>query len=189
MNAQTRLKLIEQLKLHEGFRSMPYRDTKGFWTVGWGHNMDADSSLTGAQRQSLFKNGVTKEEATRFLQSDVDSAIRDLIRHLPWANQEPNEVRQAVLVELCFNMGIGHPGERAANGRDWKVAPKGLRSFRNTLARIQQGAYGQAAVGLLWNDEARKIPSKWHADVRDVRAFRLAEELRTGEWPRPNMGR
>ena len=32
---------VARLQIEEGFRSMPYQDTTGHWTVGFGTNLDA----------------------------------------------------------------------------------------------------------------------------------------------------
>jgi lysozyme len=37
-------KLIAEIKRHEGFRPMAYRDTEGFLTIGYGLNLDAGIS-------------------------------------------------------------------------------------------------------------------------------------------------
>jgi hypothetical protein len=33
--------VLETLRLSEGFRGKPYRDTVGIWTVGYGFNLEA----------------------------------------------------------------------------------------------------------------------------------------------------
>lgn len=33
--------ILEQLKRDEGRRPMPYQDSRGIWTAGYGHNMRA----------------------------------------------------------------------------------------------------------------------------------------------------
>jgi lysozyme len=180
---KTRETLLLQVKVHEGLRLRVYLDTKGTPTIGIGHNMEVDPRMAPgtALRARLDRDGCTRAEALAWLREDMDIAAAALSRALPWANQL-DEVRQAVLVELAFNMGIGFaPGE---NPRFPKG--KGLRSFVNTLAKVERGDYEAAARGLLWNDEARKIPSKWHSDVKARRANTIANEMATGRWPAPN---
>lgn len=174
MTPLTRQEMLRQIKFHEGRRLFPYRDTLGFWTIGYGHNMDADELLQkdGARRARLHSRGCTEAEAHAWLQDDIEQAIRDLIAHLPWVNTF-GEVRQAVMVELCFNMGIGVPP-----GVDPK-RPKGagLRSFLNTLALLRRGDFKAAAENLK--------RSKWYRQVKSGRGDRLALELETNAWPRP----
>ena len=79
------------------------------------------------------------------------------LRALPWVTQL-NEVRQRVLVDMAFNMGI-----------------VGLLSFKRTLATIQAGDYQQAATMML--------DSRWAGQVGQ-RAERLAHMMVTGKDPR-----
>ncbi len=74
-----------------------------------------------------------------------------------------DEVRQRVIANMCFNMGIGN----ASTG-------KGLLGFKNTLAAMQRGSYSMAAAGML--------NSKWATQV-GARATRLARAMETGVMP------
>lgn len=135
------------LKRHEGTgptkngRFLPYKDTVGKLTIGYGHN--------------LTDKGLTLRQAEALLDDDIDEAIRDLVARFPWVAQL-DVVRQAVLVDMCFNLGIG-----------------GLAQFRQTLAAIQRGDYETASV--------RMLESLW-ADQVGRRARRLAEMMRSGQW-------
>lgn len=94
----TRDLLTAQIKVHEGTgpikngRYMPYRDSKGILSIGWGRNLDA--------------NGVRESEAALMLDNDIDEAIQACFRELPWF-RHLDTVRQAVVTELMFNMGWG----------------------------------------------------------------------------------
>lgn len=58
---------IEQIKHFEGFRSMPYRDVGGKWTVGYGHLMvPGDGCVEGSP--------ITMGQATSLLRRDVTAA-------------------------------------------------------------------------------------------------------------------
>lgn len=92
----TRDLLLIQLKRHEGTgpmkngRFMPYEDTKGILTIGYGRNLRA--------------NGVRESEAIVMLDNDVDEAIHTCFQQLPWF-RSLDTVRQSVVTELVFNMG------------------------------------------------------------------------------------
>ena len=60
---------IEQLKTFEGFRSMPYLDTAGKWTVGYGHLMVSGDGLVQG-------SPITMGQATTLLTQDVGTAER-----------------------------------------------------------------------------------------------------------------
>ncbi len=137
-------RLIEQLRLHEGERRKPYRDTVGKLTIGIGRNLD--------------DNGLRRDEIEYLLANDIADARADLDRYLPWwRGLDP--VRQRVLIDMVFNMGMGAPNRG------------GLLSFVNTLSEIRRGNYGIAADMML--------ASKWAAQV-GRRAVRLATMMRTG---------
>lgn len=87
----TNPQLIADLKRDEGRRDKPYKDTRGFTTIGYGHNLDAE--------------GLCEAALTAQLEHDIAGAIGALDRALPWWTDLP-EPAQRVLVNLCFNMGI-----------------------------------------------------------------------------------
>ncbi len=133
-------KLTDELVRDEGLRLRLYKCTAGKNTIGVGRNLD--------------DRGITKTEAMLMLAHDIDDCCDALDRTLPWwKNLDP--VRQRVLVNMAFNLGIN-----------------GLLNFRNTLAAIQAGDYARAAAGMR--------ASLWARQVRD-RAERLAVMMATGE--------
>lgn len=85
-------RLKANLRLSEGLRLRPYRDTVGALTLGYGHNLDA--------------KGITIKVAEAILREDIDDVLDDLDRHLPWWRTLDGE-RQTVVAEMCFNLGIG----------------------------------------------------------------------------------
>ena len=115
-------RLIEQLRLHEGERRKPYRDTVGKLTIGIGRNLD--------------DKGLRRDEIEYLLANDIADSRADLDRYLPWwRGLDP--VRQRVLIDMVFNMGAGSP------------KGGGLLSFVNTLSEIRRGNYGIAADMML----------------------------------------
>lgn len=124
---------------HEGLRLRPYRCSAGRLTIGVGRNLDA--------------NGISREEALYLMRNDL-SKCREQVRSLGF--EELGEVREAVLVNMCFNLGFG-----------------GLKSFVNTLEHVRRGRWKQAADGML--------SSKWARQV-GKRARTLARMMETGEW-------
>lgn len=136
-------RLTKQLIVDEAKRRYPYVCSAGRLTIGVGHNLDA--------------KGVSERVIAVMLEEDIDDAVADLDRELPWWRQL-TAARQEVLVNMCFNMGIGS-------------ATKGLLSFKNTLAAVKRGDYEAAAQGM--------AASKWAAQVGD-RAKRLIKMMREG---------
>jgi len=84
------LSLIDQLKTDEGFRALPYRDTQGYLTIGYGLNLDA---------------GITEPEAAWLLENRVNATATALVVKLPWVSSL-DQARQDVLVNMAYNLGL-----------------------------------------------------------------------------------
>lgn len=134
--------LIAELERDEGNRGDLYYDTLGNPTIGIGHNLKA-RPLSQPEIDYIFGN-------------DLAGVEMDLDRAFPWW-RTLDDVRQRVLINLCFNLGIS-----------------GLQTFHNTLAAIRDGDYASAAKGLRG--------SLWAQQVR-ARAERLAHMMATGTKP------
>ena len=140
--------LVEELRRDEGVRYTPYADTKGIPTTGVGHNLQASPLPDG------WAYPLSDDQVNTLLERDLANVYSDLTRALPWW-VDLNDVRQRVICNLCFNLGINK-----------------LMGFRNTLVAMRQGAYADAASGML--------NSAWATQV-GARAQRLAQMMRTGE--------
>lgn len=79
----------------EGCRLTAYRDSRGLWTIGWGHLLNNSVDWTG--------HTITQELADSLLEQDMDHA-RQLAQGFPHY-PDMNDVRQAVCVSMCFQMG------------------------------------------------------------------------------------
>ncbi len=130
-----------QLVRHEGLRLKPYRCTAGKLTIGIGRNLD--------------DRGISQKEAYTMLERDIQDCEQWLIDKIPEIYNKLDEVRQSVLLNMCFNLGI-----------------KGLLEFKNTLAFIDAGDWERAANGML--------ASKWAKQV-GRRAIELSEMMRKGK--------
>jgi len=158
-NDEDRQRLREQLQRDEGCRLHAYRDTEGFLTIGFGHNLDADPALR--DRLAAQCGGdpaqivIDRATAERLLDNDIAVAEDALYEALPWARTLDGP-RRGVLINMAFNCGIG-----------------GLLGFRKMLAACQWGDWSTAA--------AEMLDSKWARQV-GPRATRLAAQMREGVW-------
>lgn len=149
-------RLTEQLMRHEGARRdargwhIPYRCAAGALTIGYGHNLDANPvpGMGAATRLS-------EDEARQLLGKDIGKREEQLARSVPFARRL-DPVRYAVLVNMCFNLGIGS-----------------LLTFRNTLEDVASGEYTAAA--------RRMLRSRWAAQV-GRRAVELSRQMDSGTW-------
>lgn len=137
-------KLIEQLKQHEGLKLKPYLCSEGKLTIGYG--------------RTLYIKGISEYEAHTLLIDDINEVARKLHDFVFW--DELNEARQAVLINMAFNLGY-----------------QGLLKFKKTIKHISDQEYEKASVEML--------DSKWAVQVgkgKGQRANVLSIQMRTGEW-------
>lgn len=138
-------KLMQLISLHEGRCAHAYQDSLGFLTIGVGHLIDSR------------RGGKISEAAIDLL---LDSDIRDVTNQidlaLPWA-ATLDPVRLAVLMDMCFNLGIVN-----------------LLGFKHFLISLQTRDYKIASEQML--------QSKWAEQVK-TRAIRLSKMIETGGWP------
>lgn len=149
-----RTAMIAEIRRDEGERLKAYKDTVGKWTIGVGRNLDDVGTAPLSRSVAYVKaNGITEAESAEMLAHDLDRVDADLDKRLAWW-RDLDPVRQRVLVNMCFNMGIG-----------------GLCGFVNTLSMIRTHRYTEAASNML--------ASKW-ARQAGARATRLSNIMRTG---------
>lgn len=152
--------LRRQLSDFEGFRNEAYPDplTRGApWTIGVGH--------TGPE---VFEGLVwSDDKVNQVLDADIASKLAQCRREFPWFDSL-NEPRQAVVVGMCFQIGMGRRGDPAKG-----VAPTGLLAFVNTLGAMRGQRWADAAEGMRRSTWAKQTPR---------RAARLARQMETGEW-------
>lgn len=125
----------------EGRIAHAYQDSLGFWTIGVGCLVDARKG--GALCDEAIDAQL--EHDLRFARSRA-SALTGF--------DQCNEVRQAVLISMCFQLGT----------------LSGWPTFRKALAAGDYNAAADAGLDSLW---ARQTPN---------RAKRQMQMLRTGEW-------
>ncbi len=144
MTDPDRLRLRARVKAAEGFRGQPYRDSLGYLTIGFGRLIDPTRG-----------GGISQDEADYLLRNDLRVAER-LCEGMD-GYLELSPARQAVLIEMAFNMGAAT-----------------LRTFTRMFRALQEQDYAEAAEQLL--------DSRWHLQVGH-RAEQLAVQMRTGQWP------
>ncbi|QXZ11674.1 glycoside hydrolase family protein [Pseudomonas sp. AO-1] len=136
-----RTRLSKQLGVDEGRKRRIYRDTVGKWTVGVGRNIE--------------DRGLRDDEIDLMLSNDIDEALGTARALLPNFDKL-DEVRQEVVVNMAFNLGMTRLG-----------------GFRKFLAALNAFNYARAA------DEMES--SMWFKQVGD-RARRLVYAMREGKF-------
>jgi lysozyme len=112
---------LAQLKLDEGCRLRAYQDSRGVWTIGYGH--------TGPEvHEGLVW---TQAQADAQLLVDVAAATRGIRAHATWTGRL-DPVRLDVLINIAFNVGV-----------------TGLLHWPQTLGHFAAGDFTAAANDLL----------------------------------------
>jgi len=132
--------LEEQLRRDEGVRNKPYVDTVGKITIGSGRN--------------LTDVGLSDDEITYLLQNDI-RRVQGQLAGYDWYSKL-DEVRQAAVANLCFNVGLGS-----------------LLHFPTMLHCLSVQDWKGAA--------AAALDSQWAKQV-GLRANRIADQIETGTW-------
>lgn len=83
-------KTAARIRRYEGLSYIPYQDTVGEWTIGYGH---------------LLKRGISKEVAEQILKEDITIAQKQVKNAFVWWFKL-DDARQYVLTDMCFNMGL-----------------------------------------------------------------------------------
>ncbi len=134
--------LEDQLITHEGLELKPYQCTADKLTIGVGRNIE--------------DRGITEDEARYLLKNDIKIVEDELLSKKPMV-AELDAVRQRVLVDMGFNLGIPT-----------------LLKFQNMWLAIEQEDFIQASIEMM--------DSRWARQVGQ-RAHKLSEAMRIGEWP------
>ena len=134
--------LEDQLITHEGLELKPYQCTADKLTIGVGRNIE--------------DRGITEDEARYLLKNDIKIVEDELLSKKPMV-AELDAVRQRVLVDMGFNLGIPT-----------------LLKFQNMWLAIEQEDIIQPRIEMM--------DSRWARQVGQ-RAHKLSEAMRIGEWP------
>ena len=89
--------------------------------------------------RNLRDVGLSDDEVSYLLGNDINRVCAELDAAIPWW-REMTEARQRCITNMAFNLGI-----------------TGLMGFKNTLAAMKAGRYGEAASGML--------ASRWASQV------------------------
>ena len=142
------MNLRDQLIEFEGWKNAAYPDplTGGApWTIG-----------VGCAKPGITKGMVwTDEQISAQLDKDIAEKTKQCQDNFPWFGRL-NEPRQAVLVGMCFQLGLN-----------------GLLQFKNTLGAIRDERWANAAEGMRQSKWGKQTPK---------RVNRLAHQMEIGEW-------
>lgn len=111
--------------------------------------------LTVGVGRNLSDRGISEDECALMLDNDIKMAEL-YAKGYEWY-ESLDEVRQAVVIDMQFNLG-----------------PTRFAGFKKMIEAIERKDWKEAATQML--------DSAWSVQVGN-RALRLAEMMRSGEWP------
>jgi lysozyme len=136
------MNVTDLIKTHEALDLRMYPCTSGKLTIGWGRNIE--------------DNGIRLDEAELMLSNDIRDCRVQLTKEYSWFNSL-DEVRQAAVLDLCFNLGITR-----------------LRKFVKFATAMARSDWQRAGDEL--------VSSAWYGQVKS-RGPRVVLMIRTGGWP------
>jgi GH24 family phage-related lysozyme (muramidase) len=122
------IKTAEDDKHVEGTDFVAYRDSRGFWTIGYGHLLDQTIDWTG--------HTITQSTADGLLTADILSRTAQVDTLPEWGALD-SACRRNALTECVFNLGYGH----------W------VSEFPLTRKALEAAQWTQAATNLLHSPE------------------------------------
>ena len=153
---------INKLIAHEGLRLQVYQDTLGIDTIGIGRNLE-DRGITKEEldwmdipnMDAVYEYGITEADAMYLAKNDVQIVEKELVHSHPCV-EELDAVRQLVLVDMAFNMGV----------------PR-LSKFKKMWNAVHENKFDIAAKEML--------DSRWAIQVKS-RSTKLAHAMHHGEF-------
>ncbi|QZA70442.1 lysozyme [Erwinia phage AH03] len=145
--------IAKMLRVDEGFKSVPYRDTEGYPTIGIGQRIGPKNAL-----MTNYTLTISQPVADLWMQDialDYMNKIQSDSR-ISAALTKCNDARRDALLDMAYQLGVS-----------------GLSGFRNTLVLISNGDFAKASAEMLNSLWARQTPQ---------RAKRLSETIRLGDY-------
>ena len=140
--------LIKQIAHHEGIVLKVYKDSLGIDTIGIGRNLEhrgiEDLELAHIEKtmSEIYENGITEQDAYFLAHRDIEIVEKELLASRPVV-EELDNIRQRVLVDMAFNMGI----------------PR-LNRFYRMWSAINELDFKSAAIEMLDSLWARQVKSR-----------------------------
>ncbi len=89
-------KLKARIKKNEGYSKIPYKDTLGFYTIGYGH-------LIKKNEEFYFKKKFKKKDFDVLFEDDFNNAYKNYINH--FSHPKHTNKDKELLTEMIFQLG------------------------------------------------------------------------------------
>lgn len=154
-------RLVTWTDAEEATKAVPYLDTENLWTVATGRCLETNP-FNAAEWKYLLDNklialNVTPAGSEWLLRKELAAIEHQLSIDYTLFWQFLNDARQNALIEWAYQLGV-------AKEEAFHVAIQAIREAR-------------------WDDAERAMLDSLWAKQTPARAKRVAEQLRTGEFP------
>lgn len=144
-------KLCDDTEPEEGLETDVYRCSKGYWTIGIGHLISRDKTLSAEQARALCGAPWTEAKCRMVFREDIESHVREAEAKWPWIASLP-ELPWRGICQMVFQMGT-----------------TSVAGFRNMLAAMQRKDWAVA--------ELEALDSDWANHDTPARAKRVAARV------------
>lgn len=173
---------IEQ---NEAWRSHPYKDAAGYYTIGYGHLL-TESQCNGSGEPDM-RNGISREQGDQLLAEDLHLAEKVVTEKV---TTPLNDAQYAALCDFVYNVGSGHFASstllKAVNQRRFdRVAPE-LRRWTLAHGKPIRGlvARREREIALFFADQPALVTEAAMGEIvapLDIRTGQAAPEPRFSE--------
>jgi len=130
--------IAEEIGKDEGDKLLPYRDTRGLWTIGKGH-------LLGNSIPPQFVNGITQAQDDALFAADMQHVKSLLNIYIPWWPVDGEDgPRAGALIDMAFNLGVA-----------------GLSHFSEFLCLMRAKKWAEAAADLKKTLVFQQLPDRY----------------------------
>ncbi|MBF0481709.1 MAG: glycoside hydrolase family protein [Desulfovibrionaceae bacterium] len=147
MDADIKAKTAALIEADEGCKLVAFLDSRGFWTIGRGYNLQAHGFTVAAASKVVW----SQEQADFIFNSCLADAIHSLDVQFPdWTSLAP--ARQAVAVSAMYQLGTAK-----------------VMEFAPTIALIREGNFEAAAAHMeasAWGHQCRERVQRLAAMMR-----------------------
>jgi GH24 family phage-related lysozyme (muramidase) len=144
---------------HEGLRLKRYQDTRGFWTIGRGFNLEGAGAraVCAAARVDyaavMAGAAITLDQAAAIFDSQYQAVAREARAAIPGIDGDPDNAG-AVVCDMIFELGLA-----------------GFLAFHHAIAGILARNWPAAIAAMQASTWAHQVPSREMNDVALLEAL------------------
>jgi GH24 family phage-related lysozyme (muramidase) len=172
-------KLAEEVKSKEGFVAKPYKDSKGYWTIGYG-SLIGDGSDAAYKKSPYYtgkitmgKSGIAKKADLSGKSVTEETAKAMMMKSI--TDKASRAIKSDMLGDKFFDLSPDLQDAAISS-----VYRGGLSGSPKTMENIREGKFTEAAKEFLDNDEykAAKESGSGVASRMELLANLLKEEAK-----------